>query len=129
MALCPLSVHRRSMAQATLDHSSTMETSFRTHLALRQPEVLLWLEHHLSGRTQDAGIELASRYFAINERWAAPMPPLTQFRLNRELETQVPTIDPKDRWITEIPICLEGNERLALGRVLRALVAASQAAS
>lgn len=114
------------MAQATLNQSSCTTSTFRTHLTLRQPEVLKWLEHHLQGEAQEAGIELASRYFEIGERWTRNPACLTQTRLNEELENQVPTIHPKDRWMTEIPIPLEGNERIALGRLLRALVAASQ---
>ena len=118
--------HGRAMAHATLDQSSCSITKFRTHLALRQPEVLIWLEQHLGGNAQEAGIELASRYFEIGERWSKNTACITQFRLNAELETQVPTIDPKDRWMTEIPIPLEGSERIALGRLLRALVAATR---
>ena len=92
-----------------------------------QPEVLTWIEQHLSGPTQYAGVELAARYFATTERWGERMPMLKHARLNLELQEQVPNIDPAERWITEMPIALDSSEQRSLGRVLRALVSVSQA--
>lgn len=92
----------------------------------KQPEVLTWLERELDGATQVAGVELAARYFATAERWGQCMPKLAHMQLNSELTNQVLSIDPPERWILELPVALDKNDKRSLGRVLRALVTVSQ---
>jgi hypothetical protein len=116
------------MAQATQPQPTAVSNSlFRDRLGVAQPEVLVWVEQHLSGNSAEAAIELAMRYFDTATRWGESLPVLKKARLNIELADQVPTIDPRDRWMTELPIPAESGDRIAIGRMLRALVAVSQA--
>lgn len=116
------------MAHAT-HHSPTKETAsqHRERLHEAQPEVLIWVEQHLKGDSAEAAVELASRYFDTTARWGETLPVLKKARLNIELADQVPTIDPRDRWMTELPIPAQDGERMAIGRMLRALVSVSEA--
>lgn len=86
----------------------------------------MWVEQHLDGVSADAAVELATRYFDTAARWGETLPVLKKSRLNIELAEQVPTIDPRDRWMTELPIPAYSGDRIAIGRLLRALVSVSQ---
>lgn len=103
------------------------QDEFRIKLCLQQPEVLTWLEQHLQGAPCEVAIELALRYFETSERWGDRMPILKKSRLNIELANQVPTIKPQDRWLTELPVAAKAGDRLAIGRLLRAIVSVSKA--
>ena len=116
------------MAHATQPHPTTQDASqFRQRLANKQPEVLIWVEQHLEGESATAAVELAARYFETAARWGDRLPVLRKARLNIELADQVPTIDPRDRWMTELPIPVQSGDRIAIGRLLRAIVSVSQA--
>ena len=116
------------MAQATQPQPAPASASlFRERLGAAQPEVLVWVEQHLRGDSAEATIELAMRYFDTAARWGESLPILKKARLNIQLADQVPTIDPRDRWMTELPIPAESGDRIAIGRMLRALVTVSQA--
>ncbi len=116
------------MARATHSQPTTVSASpFRDRLSKAQPEVLVWIEQHLSGESAEAAIELTVRYFDTAARWGEQLPVLKKARLNIELADQVPTIDPRDRWMTELPIPAQSGDRIAIGRMLRAVVAVSQA--
>lgn len=123
-----LTANSRAMAQATQPQPAPASASlFRERLGTAQPEVLVWVEQHLRGDSAEATIELAMRYFDTAARWGEPLPILKKARLNIQLADQVPTIDPRDRWMTELPIPAESGDRIAIGRMLRALVTVSQA--
>lgn len=100
---------------------------FRIKLCMQQPEVVIWLDQHLQGASCEIAIELATRYFEVAERWGDRMPILKKSRLNIELANQVLTIDPQDRWLTELPVAAPASDRLAMGRLLRAMVSVSKA--
>ncbi len=104
-------------------------SQFRERLHRAQPEVLVWIEQHLSGESAEAAVEMAMRYFDTAARWGDTLPPLTKARLNIQLAEQVPTIDPRDRWMTELPIPAKSGDRIAIGRILRALVVVSNASA
>lgn len=114
------------MAQAIQPQPTTQAPSrFRERLSISQPEVLVWIEQHLSGESAEAAIEMAMRYFDTAARWGDALPMLKKARLNIQLAEQVPTIDPRDRWMTELPIPAQSGDRIAIGRILRALVVVS----
>lgn len=116
------------MSHATRPHSAPNATSsYRERLRASQPEVLIWVEQHLEGVSAEATVEMAARYFDNAARWGETLPVLKKARLNIELADQVPTIDPRDRWMTELPIPARDGERIAIGRMLRALVSVSEA--
>ncbi len=94
---------------------------------MEQPEVILWIEQHLQDQAREIAIELAARYFETAGRWGQRMPILKKSRLNIELSQQVLTIDPQDRWMTELPIQVDAADRMAVGRLLRAMVTVSKA--
>ncbi len=115
------------MAQAIQPQPTPSSPSkFRERLRAQQPEVLLWIEQHLRGESAEAATEMAMRYFDTAARWGDELPLLKAARLNIQLAEQVPTIDPRDRWMTELPIpTAASGDRIAIGRLLRALVAVS----
>lgn len=117
------------MSHAKQNHVlETVSSPFRAKLATEQPEVLVWLEQHLAGATQDAGVELAARYFETTERWGDKVPSLKRARLNTELQEQMVSIEPGKRWIMNMPITIKGGDKRTLGKVLQALVSVSQVA-
>ena len=116
------------MAHATQRRSTQQSASlYRERLSAAQPEVLIWVEQHLQGESARAAVEMAARYFDTAARWGETLPVLRKARLNIELADQVPTIDPRDRWMTELPIPAQEGDRMAIGRMLRALVSVSEA--
>ena len=116
------------MAHATRPRPALQSTpQYRESLGERQPEVLIWVEQHLQGESAEAALEMAARYFDTAARWGETLPILKKARLNIELADQLPTIDPRDRWMTEMPIPAQDGDRMAIGRMLRALVSVSQA--
>ena len=118
------------MANAPKLHpTNTSASEFRARLGAEQPEVLVWVEQHLDGTSAVAAVELAARYFEIAARLGEELPRLGKAQLNIELAEQLPTIDPRDRWMTELPIPASTGDRIAIGRLLRALVTVSQAKS
>ncbi len=84
------------------------------------------MEQHLKGDVAAAAVELAARYFEIAARLGEELPTLGRAELNVELAEQLPTIDPRDRWMTELPIPASSGDRIAIGRLLRALVTVSK---
>lgn len=100
---------------------------FRIHLCTRQPELVLWLEQHVQGPAQAIAVELAARYVDVAERWGERMPILKTSRLNIELANQVPTISPRDRWLTDLPVAASASDRLAIGKLLSAIIATTTA--
>lgn len=99
---------------------------YRTPLAVQQPDLLAWLGLHVSGEALEVAIEMTVRYLDIAERWGDRLPRMSLAELAEELGSQVPSIDPRDRWITELPLPVSSGERLAIGRLLRVVVAVSQ---
>lgn len=100
---------------------------YRTLLAVRQAELLSWLDDHLPAHVHALGLELAGRYVEIAERWGDILPSLRRSDLDRALDRSVPSIAPRDRWLTELPLAIAPGDRLVLGRLLRAVVDASRA--
>jgi len=116
------------MAHATRSQPAQQTASeYRERLREAQPEVLIWVEQHLEGKSAEAALEMAARYFDTAARWGETLPVLKKARLNIELADQLPTIDPRDRWMTELPIPARDGDRMAIGRMLRALVSVSEA--
>lgn len=120
-------LHKMPHVERATPSQGRASDEFRITLCMQQPEVVIWLEQHLQGAACEIAIELATRYFEVAERWGDRMPILKKSRLNIELARQVPSINPQDRWLTELPVAAPGPDRLAIGRLLRAMVSVSKA--
>lgn len=92
-----------------------------------QPDVLAWLLDHSGASSIQVAIEMSWRTFEACERWGMPLGVIARDTLDLTLASQIPTIDPRLRWMTEPPIALMPSDRLAVGRLLRALVSVIEA--
>lgn len=114
------------MPRPLKDNQHPSQPSWSNELQTQQPEVLAWLCQHLQGHSLDTVIEVVARYFETTQRWGDVVPMLRSSRLNLELSTQVATIDPGQRWISELPVSLDPADKWMVGRLLRALVSVTQ---
>jgi hypothetical protein len=87
-----------------------------------QPDVLAWLLDHGTAANVQVAIEMSWRVFEACERWGMPIQRIQRPVLDEQLRLQIPTIDPRLRWMTEPPVALKSADRIAIGRLLRALV-------
>lgn len=88
-----------------------------------QPDVLAWILDHGSASNVQVAIEMCWRTFEACERWGMPIALIERQVLDAMLQEQIPTIDPRLRWMTEPPVALPATDRVAVGRLLRVVVA------